>query len=221
MTAVAGATMPDIRLHAILDPERCRGRDLAAMARAAATGGATMLQLRDKGGDVRAMIERARAIRAALEGSGVPFVVNDRVDVALAAGADGVHVGQTDMEAGDARRLLGPDAIVGLTIRTREHAEAAPLDAISYTCIGGVFDTLSKENPTAIGLDGWRDAAEHFRMHAPDLPVGAIAGIDASNAARVMTAGADGVAAISAIFAADDVASATRELRGAVDGART
>ena len=83
-------------------------------------------------------------------------------------------------------------------------------------CIGGVFDTLSKENPTAIGLDGWREAAGHFRAHAPDLPVGAIAGIDAGNARDVMAAGADGVAVISAIFAADDIERATRELREAL-----
>ena len=206
----------DIRLHAILDPALCRDRDLGACARAAAKGGATLLQYRDKSGDVRAMMENARTIRAALEGSGVPLLINDRIDVALASGADGVHVGQGDMPAADARRLLGPDAIVGLTIRTVQHAEAAPLDAIDYACIGGVFDTLSKENPTAIGLDGWREAAGHFRAHAPDLPVGAIAGIDAGNARDVMAAGADGVAVISAIFAADDIERATRQLREAL-----
>ena len=206
----------DITLHAILDPAHCRGRDLATCARAAAKGGATVLQYRDKGADIRAQIANARAIRAALEGSGVPLLINDRVDVALASGADGVHVGQTDMPAEDARRLLGPDAVVGLTIRTLEHAEAAPLGAIDYACIGGVFATSSKTNPTAIGIDGWQEAAAHFRAHAPDLPVGAIAGIDAGNAREVVEAGADGVAVISAIFTADDVEAATRELRAAM-----
>lgn len=206
----------DITLHAILDPARCGGRDLAEMARAAAMGGATILQYRDKSGDVRAMIDNVRAVRAALEGSNVPLLVNDRVDVALATGADGVHVGQTDMGAEDARRLLGEERIVGLTIRTREHAQAAPLDVLDYVCIGGVFDTLSKENPTAIGVDGWRDAAEHFRTHAPSLPIGAIAGIDAANAREVMEAGADGIAVISAVFGADDVEAAARELKEAL-----
>ena len=209
----------DIRLHAILDPAHATGRDLVDLARAAAKGGATLLQYRDKSGDVRLMIDNARAINAAIEGSGVPLLVNDRVDVALAAGAGGVHVGQSDMEVQDARRLLGPDAIVGLTIRTAEQARAAPLEALDYVCIGGVYETLSKENPSAIGLPGWREAAAHFRDHAPDLPVGAIAGIDASNAGEVMRAGADGVAVISAIFMADDVEAAARALRRAVEGA--
>ena len=211
--------MTDIRLYAILDPARAKGRDLPELARAAAKGGATILQYRDKHATTREMVERARAIRAALEGSGVPFLVNDRVDVALAAGADGVHVGQDDMAPADARALLGPDAIVGLTIKTQAHAEAAPLEALDYVCIGGVFETASKENPVAIGLDGWRAVATHFRAHAPHLPVVAIAGIDATNAAETMRAGADGVAVISALFMADDVEAATRAMRAVLENA--
>ena len=149
----------------------------------------------------------------------MPFLVNDRVDVALAAGADGVHVGEADMEAADARALLGPERIVGLTIKEQRHAEAAPLAALDYVCIGGVFDTLSKANPTAIGLHGWRTLAAHFRTHAPQLPVGAIAGIDETNAADVMAAGANGVAVISAIFRADDPEAAAARLRTIVEDA--
>ena len=211
--------MIDIRLYAILDPARTKGRDLPALAREAARGGATVLQYRDKHASTRELVENARAIRAALEGSGVPFLVNDRVDVALASGADGVHVGQDDMAATDARALLGPDRIVGLTIKTADHAAAAPLDALDYVCIGGVFETASKENPHAIGLDGWRAVAAHFRARAPELPVGAIAGIDGTNAADVIGAGADGVAVISALFMADDVEAAARELRTIVESA--
>ena len=211
--------MTDIRLYAILDPTRCLGRPLADMARAAAKGGATVLQYRDKEAGTRELVENARTIRAALEGSGVPFLVNDRVDVALAAGADGVHVGQDDMAAEDARALLGPDAVVGLTIKTQDHAEAAPLATLDYVCIGGVFATASKDNPSAIGIDGWSRLADHFRTHAPQLPVGAIAGIDETNAADLMGAGADGVAIISALFMADDVESAARSLRTTVENA--
>ena len=211
--------MTDIRLYAILDPARSGDRDLPTLARAAAKGGATILQYRDKTAPTRVLVENARAIRAALEGSDVPFLVNDRVDVALASGADGVHVGQDDMAAEDARALLGPDRIVGLTIKTQAHAKSAPLSALDYVCIGGVFETASKENPTAIGLEGWARAARHFREHAPQLPVGAIAGIDASNAAAVMRAGADGVAVISALFTADDVEAATRALRDTLENA--
>src|SRR3954464_9873110 len=104
-------------------------------------GGATLIQLRDKNGSTRRMIEEARAIKAALAGSGVPLVINDRVDVALAAEADGVHLGQDDMPAQDARRLLGRLAIIGLSIKSVAQAHAAPLEAIDYAGIGGVYAT--------------------------------------------------------------------------------
>src|ERR1700734_1322253 len=106
----------DLRLNTIVDPERANGRDLAELARLCAQGGATLIQLRDKHGDTGAMVEQARAIKKALGPFGTAFVVNDRIDVALAAGADGVHVGPHDMAVADARRLLGPGAIIGLSI---------------------------------------------------------------------------------------------------------
>ena len=147
----------DLRLNAILDPDRAGGHDLAGLARRVVDGGATLVQLRDKRSDTRAMIETARAIKAALAPSGVPFVVNDRVDVALAAGADGVHLGPEDMAVDDARRLLGPDAIIGLSIKSVEAAEAAPVDLIDYAGIGGVYATLSKQQKSApIGPAGFR-----------------------------------------------------------------
>ena len=108
----------DVRLYALVDPDRDGGRDLAELARLVTRGGATLVQLRDKHGDTRAMVERARAVKAALAPFGVPLLINDRVDVALAAGADGAHVGQDDMAVADARRLLGPKAIIGLSIKT-------------------------------------------------------------------------------------------------------
>src|SRR5919107_1728922 len=110
--------MVDVRLNAIIDPERANGRSLANLTRMVVAGGATLIQLRDKHGATRRMIEEARAIKTVLAGSGVPLVINDRVDVALAAGADGVHVGQEDMCLEDARRLLGDKAIIGLSIKT-------------------------------------------------------------------------------------------------------
>src|SRR6185312_7121635 len=128
----------DVRLNAIVDPERDGGHDLAELAGLVAEGGATLVQLRDKKSDTRAMIERARAIKAGLAPFKVPLVINDRVDVALVAGADGVHVGQTDMTVEDARRLLPPGAIIGLSINSVERAQAAPLDLLDYVGIGGV-----------------------------------------------------------------------------------
>ena len=114
----------DLRLYALVDPEHAGGRDLAELSRLVAQGGATLVQLRDKHSDTRPMIERARAIKAAIAPFNIPLLVNDRVDVALASGADGVHVGQQDMAVEDARRLLGPRAIIGLSIKTVAQAAA-------------------------------------------------------------------------------------------------
>ena len=211
----------DISQYAILDPARTRGRALDEMAEAAARGGATIMQYRDKQADTRALIKNARMILDAAEPFDVPLLINDRVDVALATGAHGVHIGQSDMAPADARRLLGEDAIIGLTIKTSQHAKAAPSDLLDYVCIGGVFDTLSKENRVSIGLDGWADVAAHFRNTAPELPLGAIAGINATNLRSVLDAGADGVAIISAIFMADDVEASTRKLSTIIEEARS
>ncbi len=208
----------DLRLYAILDPERARGRPLPDLARAAVEGGATLLQYRDKYADTRRLVANARAIREAIAGTGVPLLINDRIDVALAAEADGVHVGQDDMPPADARRLLGPDAIIGLTLNNADEAKAAAQEPIDYGCIGGVFATASKvDAKPPIGLDGLAAVVAASREHVPGLPVGAISGIDDSNAAAVIASGSDGIALISAIFSADDVADAARRLRAIVD----
>jgi thiamine-phosphate pyrophosphorylase len=210
----------DVRLNAIVDPERANGRSLAELTRLVVAGGATLIQLRDKHGATRQMIDEARAMLAVLAGTGVPLVVNDRVDVALIAGADGVHVGEEDMRVEDARRLLGPKAIIGLSIKTVALANAAPVELLDYVGVGGVYATTSKENTSKpIGVDGLRDIVAAFRARQRDLPVCGIAGIDAANAARVIAAGADGVAVISALSMQDDPQAAARELRRVVDAA--
>lgn len=210
----------DTRLYVILDPERSRGRSLAEAARAAVAGGATLLQYRDKLGDTRQLMDNARAILSAIEGTDVPLLINDRVDVALAAGAHGVHIGQEDMEAEDARRLLGPDRIIGLTLKTDADAAGMKDAPVDYGCIGGVFATGSKNNPAPpVGLAGFARIAAVARAAAPGLPIPAIAGIDVRNAASVIGAGADGIAVIAAVLMADDVETATRELRRIVDAA--
>ena len=186
----------------------------------AVAGGASLIQYRDKSDDVRTMIKRSREIAEAIEGSGVPFIVNDRVDVALAVDAAGVHLGQEDIPAADARNILGDEAIIGLSIKTAAEAESAPLEILDYVFIGGVFPTSSKTNPCAIGVSGWRQLAEIIRGRDPDIPVGAIAGIDKSNIEEIVSAGADGVAIISAIFMADDVEDASRVLRQRADRAK-
>ncbi len=208
----------DLRLNAIVDPERAGGRDLADLARLCAEGGATLIQLRDKVSETRAMVEAARAIKQALAPLGVPFVVNDRIDVALAAKADGVHLGPDDMAIEDARAILGRDAIVGLSVKSVAAAAAAPLQLIDYVGSGGVYATLSKQQKSApIGPAGLASIIGALHRRAPALPVCGIAGIDAGNAAEVIGAGADGVAVISALSLSPDPAGAARTLRDIVD----
>jgi thiamine-phosphate pyrophosphorylase len=209
----------DLRLNAIVDPERAGGHDVVDLARRVAEGGATLVQLRDKKSETRAMIERARAIKVALAPYAVPFVVNDRVDVALAARADGVHVGTDDMTAEDARAMLGPKVIIGLSIKTVAEAEAAPVELIDYAGVGGVYATTSKaQNGAPIGPEGFARVAGVLRGREPKLPILGIAGIDANNAAAIIAAGADGVAVISALSLASDPTAAARGLREIVDG---
>jgi thiamine-phosphate pyrophosphorylase len=208
----------DLRLNAIVDPERAGGHDLLDLARAVATGGATLVQLRDKKSDTRAMVEEARAIKATLRPFNVVFVVNDRVDVALAAAAHGVHIGPDDMTPEDARQLLGPDTIIGVSVKNIAAAEATPVGLIDYAGVGGVYATLSKEQKTLpIGTDGFARIAGVLRRRASTLPIVGIAGIDAGNAAAVIAAGADGIAVISALSGSRDPAAAAHALREIVD----
>jgi thiamine-phosphate pyrophosphorylase len=208
----------DLRLNAIVDPERAGGHQLVDLAMRCVRGGATLVQLRDKHAETRALIDETRAIKRALTPFAVPFVVNDRVDVAMAAGADGVHLGQDDMAIEDARRLLGSNAIIGLSVKSVEEAEAARLDLVDYVGSGGVYATSSKQQKNVpIGPAGLTRIIAVLRRRAPDLPVCGIAGIDASNAAEVIAAGADGVAVISAVSLAPSPETAARQLREIVD----
>lgn len=210
----------DLKLNGLVDPEHAAGRDLAELAAQSVRGGVTLVQLRDKAGDTRRMVEAARAVKAALAGSGVPLVINDRVDVCLAAGADGVHLGASDMDPRDARRLLGPDAIVGVTVKSEPDADAAPLEAADYAGVGGVFETASKDNPDApVGLDGLSRIAARLRSRKAGFPITAIAGITLERIPGVIAAGADGVSVISAIYMQENAEAAARELHAAVDAA--
>src|SRR5664279_3830120 len=128
----------DLRLYALIDPAVAGGRTLADLASRIADS-VTLVQLRDKHGSTRTMVEEARALTAVLAPLDIPLLINDRVDVALAAEADGVHIGQDDMSAADARLLLGRTAIIGLSIKTIEQAREAPLDLLDYVGVGGVY----------------------------------------------------------------------------------
>ena len=144
--SVMGQAVLDLRVYAIVDPEVSGGHDLADLSRQLAAGGATLVQLRDKLSDTRVMVERARAVKAAL--GSVPLLINDRVDVALAAGADGVHIGWDDMAPRMRAACSVRDAIIGLTIKTVARRRA-PLELIDYAGIGGVYGTTSKTTKNA------------------------------------------------------------------------
>ncbi|MFP5078067.1 thiamine phosphate synthase [Rhizobium sp. YIM 134829] len=213
-------TKVDLRLNAIVDASLADVADLPLLAAQAVRGGATLLQYRDKTASTRRMVEQAMAIIVAIAGSGVPLLVNDRVDVALAAGADGVHLGSSDLDPETARRLLGPSAIIGLSVKTAEEAHRAALAPADYACIGGVFATTSKDNPgPPLGIDGYRLLRKQLHADRPTLPVGAIAGITEARIAPLIAAGADGVAVIAALFRSGDVIGTARAFRSAVDAA--
>jgi thiamine-phosphate pyrophosphorylase len=209
----------DLSLYAILDPGAAGGRPLPELARQIA-GRATLVQLRDKTSSTRAMVEEARAIQSVLIPANVPLLINDRVDVALVAEADGVHIGQDDMSPADARLLLGRGAIIGLSIKSVAQAQAAPLEQLTYVAIGGVFATTSKDNTDPpIGIAGLRAIVQAIRARAREFPICAIAGINDANAAEVIAAGADGVSVISALSLAPDPGEAAKSLRAVVDRA--
>jgi thiamine-phosphate pyrophosphorylase len=209
----------DLRLYALVDPAVAGGRTLADLT-GLIVGSATLVQLRDRQSGTRVVVEEARSLRTVLEPAGVPLLINDRVDVALAAEADGVHIGQDDMSPADARLLLGRTAIIGLSVSTVEQAQAAPLELLDYVGIGAVYATNSKGDAKApIGVAGLREIARAVRARAPRFPICAISGINAGNAGEAIGAGADGVAVISALSRARDPGQAARELRAAVDEA--
>ncbi len=203
-------------LYVITDAKLSRGRSHLEVIRAAIAGGATVVQYREKEGTTRQMIEEARALRELARQAGVPFIVNDRVDIALAVGADGAHVGQDDMPAPLARKLMGPGKIVGVSATNLEEALQAERDGAAYIGAGPIFATPTK--PDAAPPIGLEALAEICRRVS--IPVVAIGGINAENAGAVIEAGAAGVAVVSAIVAAPDVEAAAHQLRAVVEEAR-
>ncbi|MDI6831311.1 MAG: thiamine phosphate synthase [Actinomycetota bacterium] len=208
----------ELGLYVITCRDPGRGIDHLDVARAALRGGADAVQLRDKEAGGRELLrlagEVASLVRAA--GRGCLFLVNDRVDVALACEAHGVHVGQDDLPPAAARRLVGEDMVLGVSAGTVEEALEARAAGADYIGVGPVFATPTKPDAgEPVGIEGLRRIRE-----AVDLPLVAIGGIDASNAARVLEAGADGIAVISAVSAADNMEMAVERLRGIVDAHR-
>src|SRR5437588_9647528 len=209
--------VPRLALHVLTDREWSRGRDMLSVAAAALDGGATVIQLRDKLASTRLLIEEGLALRALTRERGALLIVNDRVDVALAVEADGAHVGQEDMPARLARRLLGPKHILGVSAANIEEADEAVAGGADYLGVGPIFPSPGKADAgPATGINLLTELAERYT-----IPLIAIGGITAENAAEVIRAGACGVAVITAVVYAEDITAATRQLRLAVDTART
>jgi thiamine-phosphate pyrophosphorylase len=205
----------DPRLYLVTDRGLSRGRPIESVVEAAVRGGVTAVQLREKACPAAEFLGLAIRLKSRLDEAGVPLIINDAVDIAAESRAAGVHLGQGDMSAAEARRILGPDAIIGLSVETLGQADVAAGEDIDYLGVSPVFLTPTKTNTGgAWGLDGLRRLSIRTRK-----PLIAIGGINASNAASVIEAGADGLAVVSAIVSAFDPESAARELRTIVDRA--
>jgi thiamine-phosphate pyrophosphorylase len=204
-------------LYLVTDAGLSRGRSHLQIVEAAVRGGVTIVQYREKDSPTRRMIEEAAALLALCRAAGVPFIVNDRVDVALAVDADGVHVGQDDMPASLARRLIGRKKILGVSAGSVAEARKAVDDGADYIGASPVFSTPTKPDaPTPLEVGGLRAMSG-----AVAVPVIAIGGINRGNAGDMMRAGAVGIAVVSAIVGAEDVEAAARSLREVVERVRT
>ncbi len=198
------------RLYVITDERSSRGRSHLQVVDAAIQGGADVIQLRDKTASSGRLYQVALSLRKLTREAKVSFIVNDRLDVALAVDADGVHVGQEDLPASVVRRILGPGRILGVTAETVEEAAIAEKDGADYLGIGPVFET--RKTKADAGPPQGPAIIANIRPHTR-LPIVAIGGIKAENARAVREAGADAAAVVSAIVGADDIAQAARELK--------
>jgi thiamine-phosphate diphosphorylase len=199
-------------LYVIIDPAHCRGRDPVRIAAGAVAGGARLVQWRDKSREKGLQLADVHAVVAACRDGGVPLLVNDHADLALAVEADGVHVGQKDLPVAIAKRLGRPGWIVGASTNNPEEAGRAEGDGANYVSVGNLFGTESKADTRPATLDMLRAVRA-----AVSVPVCAIGGINESNIGSVIEAGADMAAVISAVCAAEDPRAAARRLAAAFE----
>ena len=203
----------DLSLYLVTDRALALGRPIEEIVRQAISGGVSAVQLREKETPSGAFFELAHSLRAITGEAGVTFIVNDRLDIALAAEADGVHVGQDDLPVETARRLLGPGKILGVTAADEQQARLAEKAGADYIGCNAVFPTQTKtDTGPAIGLEGLRRLVESV-----DIPVVAIGGINADNAGEVLAAGVAGIAVVSAIVSAEEPQKAAGELREIIE----
>ena len=197
-------------IYLVTDTGACKGKSLESVVSDAIRAGVAVVQLREKKADTRDFLEKALALKAIQKPAGVPLIINDRLDIALAAGADGVHLGQSDMPYAHARRFLGSKAIIGLSVETWEDVEEAQKLDVDYLGVSPVFPTPTKtDTKEPWGLEGLQKIKK-FSRH----PLVAIGGINESNSLDLIRAGADCLAVVSAICSADDPFLATRQLLG-------
>ena len=203
------------RAYLVTQGSLSEGRSTETVVEAAIEGGVDAVQLREKGSSAQHRIELGERLRELTTAAGVDLIVNDRIDIAYAVGADGVHLGQSDPSVSTAREILGPEATVGVSVSTVSEARLAAISGADYLGVGAVYGTDSKPDAETaddgLGVDQLAKIADSVT-----LPIVAIGGITPENASGPIQAGASGVAAISAITAADDPAAATRDLREAV-----
>ena len=204
----------DLLLYAVTDRSWLNGETLYAQVEKALKGGVTFVQLREKALDEQAFLEEAKEIQKLCAQYHVPFVINDNVEIAAQIGADGVHVGQSDMEAGDVREKLGPDRIIGVSAQTVEQAVRAQERGADYLGVGAVFPTGSKADAVEVSHETVRAI-----MEAVDIPVIAIGGITKDNVSELSGTGICGIAVISAIFAQEDIEGAVRVLKERTEAA--
>ena len=203
-----------IGLYLILDPAVAGNRPLTDIVRVALDAGIRIFQFRMKTPETRQFYDLAAALCPVVKQGGGTFIVNDRCDVAAAVGADGVHLGQDDLPLADARALVGPGMLIGISTHNLAQATGAEAGGADYIGFGPVFLTTTKENPDpVVGVDGLREVRSHVR-----IPIVAIGGITAKNAADVRAAGADCCAVVSAVLAAPDPAKALADLMRAMKG---
>ena len=201
-----------LRLYLVTDSGLSLGRPLEEVVKEAVAGGVTMVQLREKEASTRDFVELALRLKPVCKAAGVPLIINDRIDVALAVGVDGVHIGQSDMPYEVARKLLGPDKIIGLSVENFEDLEVANGLDVDYVGISPVYGTPTKtDTAEPFGLEGLRKAVE-LSAH----PTVAIGGMNASTIGAVMGVGTDGVAVVSAICSAPSPQEAAKELKRVV-----
>lgn len=208
MERKTNADRKNLQLYAITDSHWLNGRTLYSVVKESLEGGVTFLQLREKELDEEHFLEEARELQKLCREYQVPFVINDNVDIAAAINADGVHVGQSDMEAGDVRVRLGPDKIIGVTVKTVEQAVLAQERGADYLGVGAVFHTDSKADAKEISFDTLKDICK-----AVSIPVVAIGGITEENVRELAGSGICGIAVISAIYAQGDIKKAAENLK--------